>query len=150
MTVNGCGFKERGDMVKRLTRKNFRLALIAFILVGAWYQADHWPIRFQFPLKGQASWYSRHAPGVRERTANNEKFNDTALTCALWGVAFNQKVRVTNVETGESIVVRVNDRGPDRRYVRQGRVIDLTKVAFRRISPTGKGLVDVQVELLEE
>ena len=48
----------------------------------------------------------------------------------------------------ERIVVRVNDRGPHRRFVRQGRIIDLSKKAFSDIAPLGQGLIPIQLELL--
>ncbi len=99
-------------------------------------------------IAGRASWYSRTDPGINRYTANNEIFDDHDLTCAMWNVPFNQKLRVTNTENGKSIVVRVNDRGPHKRFVRKGRVVDLTKTAFRRISGTKKGLIHVQVEFL--
>lgn len=97
---------------------------------------------------GKASWYSKNSPGVRKHTANEEVFNDRALTCAMWGVPFNQKVKVTNLENGQSVVLRVNDRGPHGRYVRQGRIIDMTEAAFKKIDATQKGLVYVSVEFL--
>lgn len=98
--------------------------------------------------QGKASWYSENDPGVNPRTANNELFNDEALTCAMWGVPFNQRIKITNLQNGKSIVVRVNDRGPHKRFVQTGRIIDLTKTAFRQISPLKHGLIDIQVELL--
>jgi len=97
---------------------------------------------------GKASWYSRRSPGIRKRTANNEIFNDREMTCAMWGVPFNQKVRVTNLDNGKSVVVRVNDRGPHKRYVRKGRLIDLSKKAFQEIASLKKGLIKIQLELL--
>jgi len=97
---------------------------------------------------GNASWYSKRSPGIRRRTANNEIFDDKAMTCAMWGVPFNQKLRVTNVNNGKSIIVRVNDRGPHRRYVRRGRIVDLTKRAFQYLGSTKKGLIKVKVEFL--
>ncbi|MCR4336617.1 MAG: septal ring lytic transglycosylase RlpA family protein [Candidatus Omnitrophica bacterium] len=97
---------------------------------------------------GMASWYSEEDPGVRERTANNEVFNDQALTCAMWDVPFNQKIKVTNLDNGKSVVVRVNDRGPHKRLVRDGRIIDLSKAAFDRIAVLNKGLIHVQLEFL--
>lgn len=99
-------------------------------------------------MAGRASWYSRTDPGINRHTANNEIFNDQDLTCAMWDVPFNQRLRVTNIENGKSIIVRVNDRGPHKRFVRKGRIIDLTKTAFKRISGTKKGLIRVQVEFL--
>ena len=97
---------------------------------------------------GQASWYSEQDPGINYRTANNEIFNDDSLTCAMWGVSFNQEIRVTNLANGKSIIVRVNDRGPHKRFVRNGRIIDLTKNAFKKIADNKQGLIDVQLELL--
>ena len=97
---------------------------------------------------GKASWYSKRSPGINSRTANNEIFDDRQMTCAMWGVAFNQKLRVTNRANGKSIIVRVNDRGPHRRYVRKGRIIDLTKQAFQEIASLKKGIIDVEIEFL--
>ena len=97
---------------------------------------------------GSASWYSQTDPGVLQTTANMEIFNDKELTCALWGVPFNTLVNVTNVTNGKSITVRVNDRGPAKRLVRSGRVIDLTKSAFSRLENTGKGLIQVELKIL--
>lgn len=98
--------------------------------------------------EGKASWYSRKSPGIKRTTANMEIFDDEAFTCAMWGAKFNQKLRVTNKANGKSIIVRVNDRGPHKRYVTRGRIIDLTERAFKHLSPTKKGLIDVQVEFL--
>lgn len=99
-------------------------------------------------IAGKASWYSRYDAGINRYTANMEVFNDEKMTCAMWDVPFNQKLRVTNLENGKSVIVRVNDRGPHKRFVRKGRVIDLTKSAFRQISSNKKGLVRVQIEFL--
>jgi len=98
--------------------------------------------------KGTASWYSQRDPGIRLHTANNEVFNDQAYTCAMWDVPFNQKLKVTNLDNGKSVVCRVNDRGPHRRFVRKGRVVDLTKKAFSKIADNKRGLINVEVELL--
>ncbi|MCK5082729.1 MAG: septal ring lytic transglycosylase RlpA family protein [Candidatus Omnitrophica bacterium] len=98
--------------------------------------------------KGRASWYSEQSPGINERTANNEVFNDSALTAAMWEVPFDQRVKVTNVENGKSVIVRINDRGPHRRYVANGRIIDLTKQAFSRIASLEKGLIQIELEIL--
>lgn len=99
-------------------------------------------------MAGRASWYSRTDPGINRHTANMEIFDDRDMTCAMWNVPFNQKLRVTNLANGKSVIVRVNDRGPHKRYVRKGRVIDLTKAAFKRLSGSQKGLIRVQIEFL--
>ena len=97
---------------------------------------------------GESSWYSQSDPGVLLTTANMEIFNDKELTCAIWGVPFNTLIKVTNVANGKSIVVRVNDRGPAKRLVRAGRVVDLTKRAFSRLADTNEGLIQVKLEIL--
>lgn len=97
---------------------------------------------------GQASWYSRQSPGIRKTTANMEVFDDTQLTCAMWNVPFNQRLRITNMENGRSVEVRVNDRGPHKRLVRKGRVIDLSKAAFKKIASLKTGLITVKIEFL--
>ena len=95
---------------------------------------------------GKASWYSEKSPGVNLRTASNEIFDDKDLTCAMWGVPFNQRVKVTNRANGKSVVVRVNDRGPHFRFVNKGRIIDLTKEAFSQLSDLKKGLIEVELQ----
>ena len=97
---------------------------------------------------GRASWYSEQDPGINVRTANNEVFDDSGLTAAMWEVPFHQLVRVTNMDNGKSVVVRVNDRGPNKKLVRGGRIIDLSKKAFSEIAPLGRGLIPIQLELL--
>ena len=66
------------------------------------------------------------------------------MTAAHKSLAFGTKVRVTNLENGKSVVVRINDRGP---FVR-GRVIDLSPAAARRIEMTTAGVVPVKLEVL--
>ncbi|MFA5261617.1 MAG: septal ring lytic transglycosylase RlpA family protein [Candidatus Omnitrophota bacterium] len=97
---------------------------------------------------GQASWYSKKSPGINKHTANNEIFDDRGYTCAIWGVKFNQKIKVTNLANGKSIIVRVNDRGPHKRFVRKGRVIDLTKSAFAELDDLNLGLIEVALEFI--
>jgi len=96
-------------------------------------------------IHGKASWYSHCDRGTRRHTANMEVFNDRELTCAMWGFDFGTIVEVTNIDNGKSVLVRVNDRGPARRLVRRGRVIDLTRAAFSRIADTRRGLINVRV-----
>jgi rare lipoprotein A len=96
-------------------------------------------------IKGKASWYSQNDPGILLTTANMERFDDSQLTCAVWDIAFNTILKVTNLENGKSVLVRVNDRGPARRL---NRPIDLTKEAFSRIADLEKGLADVSVEII--
>ncbi len=96
-------------------------------------------------IKGKASWYSQDDPGILLTTANMETFDDSQLTCAMWDLPFDTILKVTNLENGKSVIVRINDRGPAKRL---NRIIDLTKTAFSRIADPGKGLADVSVEII--
>ncbi len=96
----------------------------------------------QFSLSGIASWYG---PGFHgRRSANGEIYNQNALTAAHKSLPFGTRVRVTNVGTGRSVVVRINDRGP---YV-GGRIIDLSAAAARIIGVMQTGVASVRVEVL--
>ena len=76
-----------------------------------------------------------------EQTANGEYAHATALTAAHRTLPFGTMVEVTNTQTGRSVVVRINDRGP---FVR-GRVIDLTPAGARAIGSSGLAPVRLTV-----
>ena len=91
---------------------------------------------------GKASWYG---PGFHgRRTANGEVFNQNALTAAHRSLPFGTRVRVTNVNNGRSVVVRINDRGPFTR----GRVIDLSTAAANSLGMIHHGVAPVRLEVL--
>ena len=94
---------------------------------------------------GIASWYGG-GEKLNKYTASGEEFDPNKLTCASWDYSFGTKLLVTNLENGKSVVVRVNDRGPAKRL---GRLIDLTREAFRRIADLKKGLIKVKVKVLK-
>ena len=85
----------------------------------------------------RASWYGPGFDG--RRTANGEIFNQRSLTAASRTLPLGSRVRVTDLSTGRSVVVKVNDRGP---YVR-GRSLDLSEAAARRIGVAGVARVEV-------
>lgn len=89
----------------------------------------------------QASYYWEPQP-----TASGEPFDPEAMTAAHLTWAFDTRVRVTNPATGQSVVVRINDRGP---YV-DGRCIDLSRGAFREIAQLDAGVVTVTYEVLSD
>ncbi len=92
--------------------------------------------------RGTASWYG---PGFHgNRSANGEIFNQNALTAAHRTLPFGTRVRVTNLNTGLSVVVRINDRGP----YSGGRIIDLSAAAARVIGMIGSGVAPVNLEVL--
>jgi len=92
--------------------------------------------------RGLASWYDDHG----QRTASGEIFNQDALTAAHPSVALNSMVEVTNLQNGRKITVRINDRLPP---IHNGRVIDLSKAAFRMLGHLGAGLIEVELRVLE-
>lgn len=93
--------------------------------------------------EGIASWYG---PGFAGRlTANGERFDPSALTCAHRTLPFGTRLEVTNLENGRTVVVRVNDRGP---YA-HGRLIDLSAEAARRLGMRASGTARVRVTVLD-
>ncbi len=98
---------------------------------------------YRFYQKGKASYYSDKLHG--RKTANGERYNKKALTAAHRKLPFNTKVKVTNARTKQSVVVRINDRGP---FVK-GRVIDVSRAAAEQIGLIKSGIADVVVEILE-
>lgn len=97
-----------------------------------------------------ASWYSYQScrkegtSGVF--TASGARFDENALTCALPHHSFGKSYRVTNLKNGKSVIVRHNDYGPNKKLVKSGRVIDLSKGAFRKIADLKTGVINVKVE----
>jgi rare lipoprotein A len=92
---------------------------------------------------GVASWYGPQHQG--RRTANGERFDMRKLTAAHRSLPLDSKVRVTNLENGKSVEVKINDRGP---YVGD-RVIDLSERAARRLGMKEQGLATVRVEVVD-
>ncbi|MDT0631117.1 septal ring lytic transglycosylase RlpA family protein [Rubrivirga sp. S365] len=91
---------------------------------------------------GEASYYGDELAG--NPTASGEPFEPDALTAAHRSLPLGSRLRVTNVHTNESVVVRVNDRGP---YA-EDRVLDLSEAAAREIGMVKRGTADVRLELL--
>ena len=96
-------------------------------------------IQGEHSLKGIASYYWQG-----QKTATGEQFDKTALTAAHKTLPFGTRVKVTRVDNGDSVIVRINDRGP----FKPGRVIDLSEGAAQNIGMTGLGLTAVQLEVL--
>ena len=98
-----------------------------------------------------ASWYSVESckrEGTSGICANGEVLDDEAYTCAVWDKKFGTKLKVTNLENGLSVIVKVTDRGPAKRLVRQGRTIDLSRAAFRAIANLKSGIIQIKVEVI--
>ena len=89
---------------------------------------------------GLASFYS-----YDPQTASGEKFDKNELTAAHRTLPFGTKVRVTNVATGRTVTVRVNDRGP---FVK-GRVIDVSHAAAESLGMVGNGVAKVKLDVVQ-
>jgi rare lipoprotein A len=89
---------------------------------------------------GFASFYTEGT-----QTASGEKFDTHELTAAHPTLPFGTQLRVTNVATGRSVTVRVNDRGP---FVR-GRVVDVSYAAAERLRMVGAGVAKVKLDVVE-
>jgi rare lipoprotein A len=99
------------------------------------------------PATGMASWYGEDHRG--RLMANGKRFNPDRLTAASWFYPLGTKVRVTlnsSRENSRSVLVTITDRGPAKDLVRDGRIIDLTHAAFKRLGHPTVGLVAVTVE----
>ncbi|MBW4659880.1 MAG: septal ring lytic transglycosylase RlpA family protein [Drouetiella hepatica Uher 2000/2452] len=96
----------------------------------------------QFTISGWASWYGPGFDG--NYSASGEVFNENALTAAHPDLPFGTQVRVTNMDNGMSVVVRINDRGP---YAGD-RVIDLSRGAASVIGLVQSGVAPVSLEVL--
>jgi rare lipoprotein A len=93
--------------------------------------------------KGRASWYG---PGfLGRRTASGERFNAGAMTAAHRSLPFGTRVRVVNESNGQSVVVRINDRGP----FASGRIIDLAPGPAQTLGLTSSGTAYVSLQRLD-
>ena len=101
------------------------------------FVADHKEAR---PASGGvASFYSEG-----QQTANGEQFDPNELTAAHPSLPFGTRLRVTNVSTGRSVTVRVNDRGP---FV-PGRVVDVSYSAARALGMVHAGVANVKLDVV--
>jgi rare lipoprotein A len=92
--------------------------------------------------QGLASWYGKSFHG--KVAASGERYDAEALTAAHRTLPFGTNVRIRRVEGGNSVVVRINDRGP----YSGDRLIDVSEAAARRLGMTDSGVVKVALEVL--
>ena len=92
---------------------------------------------------GIASWYG--PPYHNRRAANGEIYDMNALTAAHRTLPLGTQIRVTNVKTGHSAVVKITDRGP---FI-EGRMLDLSLAAAKKVDVWGPGTAMVRIEVLE-
>lgn len=108
---------------------------------GRWYYPkEDW----EYQEEGMASWYGAEFHG--KDTANGEQFDQNALTAAHKTLPMPSLVRVTNLQNGRALVLRVNDRGP----FSNDRVIDVSRRASQLLGFADQGTARVRVEILAE
>ena len=108
---------------------------------GVWYYPQ---IDFAYDETGVASWYG---PGFNgQSTANGETYDENELTAAHKTLPMPTLVRVTNLENGRSIIVRINDRGP----FANNRIIDMSRRGAQLLGFEQQGTAKVRVQVLRE
>lgn len=108
---------------------------------GVWYYPAE---DYSYSETGIASWYG---PGFHQKvTANGEVYDQNELTAAHKTLPMPSLVRVTNLDNGRSLVVRINDRGP---YA-NGRIIDMSRRGAQLLGFEGTGTAKVRVQILAE
>jgi rare lipoprotein A len=117
-------------------------------MVGQPYQINgrtYYPREdFDYDRTGTASWYGSDFHG--RRTANGETYDMNAMTAAHPTLPMPTIVRVTNLDNGRSVIVRINDRGP----FAEDRIIDMSRAGAQELAFENKGLARVRVTVLRE
>ena len=119
-------------------RQNYKLGL-PYVIRGDWYYPSYDPF---YNRTGTASWYGPTFHG--RPTANGERFDMNEVSAAHPTLPLPSRVRVTNLENGRQLVVRVNDRGP---FIGE-RLIDLSRRAAQLLGFYNQGLARVRVQYL--
>ena len=130
LAIGGCGSQ------KAARQGNYKVGT-PYQISGVWYYPKEDAF---YDETGVASWYGADFHG--KSTANGERYDMDALTAAHRTLPMPTIVRVTNLENGRSIKLRVNDRGP---YAR-GRIIDLSRRAATLLGFSNKGTARVRVQ----
>jgi rare lipoprotein A len=108
---------------------------------GVWYYPNE---DYSYDETGIASWYGPNFHG--NRTANGERYDQNELTAAHPTLPMPSLARVTNLDNGRSIVVRINDRGP---FARE-RLIDLSRRSAQLLGFEKRGTAKVRVQVLAD
>lgn len=113
----------------------------AYQIKGVWYYPQ---VDYSYDQTGIASWYG---PGFHAKmTANGETYDQDDMTAAHRTLPMPSIVRVTNLDNGRSIVVRINDRGP---YA-HGRIIDMSRRGAQLLGFQNNGTAKVRVQVLAD
>lgn len=126
----------------QLRKISVRLSLLLLMSLGGTACSASRSISQGEVQTGKASFYSDHLQG--HRTASGARFSQYHYTAAHRTLPMGSKVRVTNIHNAKHVDVIINDRGP---YV-NGRVIDLSKAAFKKIGRLSQGVLPVSLKVL--
>ena len=122
--------------------------LLAWLILISWLSHAYAAEQFE---TGIASWYGG-GEKLNEFTANGERFDPNALTCASWNYLMGTFLKLEQIGGSQkeglnkSVIVRVNDRGPAKRL---NRAIDLTPAAFSQLASLEKGLIQVRIRVVQ-
>ena len=147
LALGGCssrsttlGMPVYGPQKPRSSQAIHRATLRPYTVNGRTYHPT--VVSVGWTQEGIASWYGPNFHGGK--TSNGEIYNMYAMTAAHKTLPMNTMVRVTNLRNGQSVVVRINDRGP---FVR-GRIIDLSYTAGKRLGIDKTGTAPVKLTVL--
>jgi rare lipoprotein A len=140
----GGAFDNETTMLSRRTLALGGLSLLVASLpaCGTSQRIRAVPVAVGHEEIGLASWYGHPYHG--RRTASGEVYDMRQMTAAHRTMPFGTRVRVTNLDTGRSVEVRINDRGPfaDRR------IIDVSYAAAQKLGAIGPGVIPVRVRVI--
>ncbi len=123
--------------------RSINYAVITVIMAALTCAAPSLAGKEAYTEEGLASWYGKKFQG--KKTASGEKFNMRKLTAAHRTLPFGTRVKVTRIENGKSVVVKINDRGP---FV-EGRIIDLSKAAAKKLDMINTGVARVRIKVVK-
>lgn len=123
----------KSRLYSNTSKRYYTLLLVLFLGISSCGPAK------QIEL-GEASYYHNKYRG--KKTASGEKFRQYKRTAAHRTLPLGTKVRVTNLDNGKKVRVTINDRGP---FI-EGRIIDLSRKAARKVDMLNDGVVPVKIE----
>ena len=138
--LTACGEPSPPD-VSKYPKSPFKGVKVGkpYKIMGKWYSPHHNP---NYNEVGIASWYGPNFHG--RKTANGERYDQHGYSAAHTTLPMPSIVRVTNLENGRAMNLRVNDRGP----FHEGRIIDLSKSAAKKLGVIATGVAKVRVQYL--
>lgn len=133
-----CGYGRERSAAKRVVRL---IVVVAVLALSASAQA-------QASRTGLASYYSRSLHGGL--TASGDRFDNAAMVAAHPTLPFGTVLRVTNLENGRTVTVRVVDRGPAPGPRNEGVILDVSRAAARRLGFLRVGRASVRLDVMSE